>query len=146
MTPEQFELLSVYLDQEASPEERQQVEQWLSIDPHFRAVYQQQLRLRQALIALPTPPVDTSYVMAQVLDRIERRSRWRWLWGSVGAACLAAASVAGTLLIPPSSYSLRPELSQLKTPVTEEEPLKLAMERPIVPMPKAIPSMVREAP
>jgi anti-sigma factor RsiW len=151
MTPEQFELLSIYLDQETSPDERQRVEHWLSSDPHFRAVYQQQLQLRRAFLSLPTPPVDRDRVMEQVMARVQGRSPRRWLWSSVGAACLTAVTVAGSLLMPPLPA---PRLDMGRqygepTPIAQE-PLRLAMERPIVPMPPLVPQPgsdgVREAP
>lgn len=47
-----FELLSAYLDDEVSTEERQQVEQWLRSDAELRQQYETQLKLRQAMKSL----------------------------------------------------------------------------------------------
>jgi hypothetical protein len=46
---EKFELLSAYLDDEVSEQERCLVEHWLSADPQLQQHYQAQLRLRQAI-------------------------------------------------------------------------------------------------
>ena len=45
---EAFELLSAYLDEEVTVEERCLVEHWLASDPEIRSHYQKQLQLRQA--------------------------------------------------------------------------------------------------
>ena len=50
---EKFEILSAYLDNEASEEDRSLVEQWIECDPSFRAQYQAQLRLKSAIRSLP---------------------------------------------------------------------------------------------
>jgi len=49
---EKFELLSVYMDGEASSEEQQQVERWLVSDAGVRQQYNAQLKLSQALKSL----------------------------------------------------------------------------------------------
>jgi DNA polymerase III delta prime subunit len=50
MTPDQrFQLLSAYIDGEVSETEEQLVETWLSDDPNFRLLYQQQIKLRAIL-------------------------------------------------------------------------------------------------
>ncbi|NJM97689.1 MAG: hypothetical protein HC800_11495 [Phormidesmis sp. RL_2_1] len=46
---EKFELLSAYLDDEVSLQERHLVEHWLSVDPSTQQHYQAQLKLRQAI-------------------------------------------------------------------------------------------------
>ncbi|MEM6868399.1 MAG: hypothetical protein AAF528_08465 [Cyanobacteria bacterium P01_C01_bin.121] len=46
---EAFELLSAYLDDEVTDDERGLVEHWLASDPELQSHYQKQLRLRQAL-------------------------------------------------------------------------------------------------
>ena len=52
ISTEQFEILSAYLDDEASGEECRLVEQWLDCDPSFRQQYQAQRRLRAAIRSL----------------------------------------------------------------------------------------------
>ena len=51
---EKFEILSAFLDNEASPEECRLVEQWIECDPLFRQQYQVQLRLKTAIRSLST--------------------------------------------------------------------------------------------
>ena len=46
---EKFELLSAYMDDEVTAEERALVEHWLSSDPLMRRHYQKQLKLRAAI-------------------------------------------------------------------------------------------------
>ena len=63
---ERFELLSAYLDDEVTAEERKQVAQWLMDDPHTLQMYRRLLMLRQAIrtapiqaqppLQVPTPP------------------------------------------------------------------------------------------
>ena len=47
-----FELLSAYIDNEVSEEERQMVEGWLASDPTMRQKYKAQLKLSQAMKSL----------------------------------------------------------------------------------------------
>lgn len=51
-----FELLSAYVDNEVTAEERQLVGQWLSDEPAMQRMYQQILILRQAIRTAPVPP------------------------------------------------------------------------------------------
>ncbi len=55
---EKFEILSAYLDDEASQEERRLVEQWIECDPLFRQQYHAQLTLRSAVRSLPASFFD----------------------------------------------------------------------------------------
>ena len=55
---EKFEILSAYLDDEASPKERRLVEQWIECDPLFRQQYETQLALKAAVRSLPTNLFD----------------------------------------------------------------------------------------
>ena len=55
---EKFEILSAYLDNEASDEERRLVEQWIEQDPQFRQQYQAQLKLKAAIRHLPSSLFD----------------------------------------------------------------------------------------
>lgn len=51
-----FELLSAYVDNEVTSEERQLVAQWLRDEPDIQRMYQQLLMLRQAIRTAPNPP------------------------------------------------------------------------------------------
>lgn len=50
-----FELLSAYVDNEVTSEERQLVEQWLQNESAIQQMYQQLLMLRQAIRTSPVP-------------------------------------------------------------------------------------------
>ena len=50
-----FELVSAYLDDEVTADERQLVAQWLQDDPEIRRMYRQLLMLRQAIRTAPVP-------------------------------------------------------------------------------------------
>lgn len=51
-----FELLSAYVDNEVTAQERQLVGQWLRDEPAMQEMYQQLLMLRQAIRTAPVPP------------------------------------------------------------------------------------------
>lgn len=55
-----FEILSAYLDNEASQAERRLVEQWIECDPLFRQQYQAQLLLKSALRSLSASLFDVA--------------------------------------------------------------------------------------
>jgi hypothetical protein len=136
---DQFLLLSLYLDDEASPEERQQVEVWLKQDAQFRACYAQQVALRHKLRTLPTPPtpVAPEVFINQVLQTVERRSQRRKILG-IGALCAGAFTIIGTVLSVANPERSPQFNSAVHTVVPTPEPLLIAMERPIVPLPKAL--------
>lgn len=46
---EKFELMSAYLDDEVSAQERRLIESWLASDSQLQNSYQQQLKLREAV-------------------------------------------------------------------------------------------------
>ncbi|WP_019498608.1 anti-sigma factor family protein [Pseudanabaena sp. PCC 6802] len=150
---EQFELLSLYMDNETSPAEKRQVEQWLATEPSFRNLYHQQLRLRQLLIDLPVPGSTrveaqanrdkTEVVVNRVLAKLEERSRHRRMaWGGIAAVAVLVGAVGSILTFnsptkdlnfSTASNTIKPQES-----ITPQEPLLLAMERPLIPMPKSM--------
>ncbi len=137
----QFLLLSLYLDNAVSPAERQQVELWLKHDAQFRACYAQQVALRRKLRELPNPaPQVAPKVFAdQVLQAIERRSRQkrRYMLG-LGALSAGTVALVGALLTL-ANGARSPEFSTAQQTVAPDpEPLMIAMERPVVPLPKAL--------
>ena len=67
---EKFEILSAYLDDEATEQEQRWVQRWLSSDSHLQQAYQNQLKLRAAIGAILVSPKDAiSPVPAAPLDR-----------------------------------------------------------------------------
>ena len=109
---DRFELLSTYMDGEASAAERKQVEQWLAADPKFRQIYHRLLTLQRTFQALPTPTSCPSaeQTTAQVMARVTRRSRLiLWGLGTATAAAMVSAITnlfsGGGLLIPETAQS-----------------------------------------
>lgn len=142
MQRDRFELLSAYLDGEVTAAERKQVEQWLTTDPTMQRLHSRLLKLRQGFQALPVPaPSQTSQQMAdQIFAKVERRSnRRRLVW--VGAT---AAMVVGALTtLVGGDRSFMPQVAkspeQVTTPQQEtaSEPLMIALDKPVVEIPKA---------
>lgn len=133
---QQFELLSVYIDQEATPAEKLQVEQWLATDPSFRQLYHQQLKLRQILINLPTPaPVNSRVAVDRFMATIEKRSRYRKIF--IGGGLALAAAVVGIIgsVFTVNSPSARFAVNSI--PVQDER-LEIAIEIPVVAMSKSM--------
>lgn len=136
----QFLLLSLYLDDEASSAERQKVEFWLKHDPQFRACYAQQVALRYKLRELPTPApqVAPEVFIEQVLHTIDRRfqQQRRRRWG-LGALCAGIATLVG--VVGSDSWgAIAPVYLRRADRSAPSEPLMVAMERPVVPLPKAL--------
>ena len=79
----QIELLSTYIDGEATPEEARQVQELLDHDPEFKRQYLHLHQIRQGLQAMPTP---ASQSHRQLSNQVFTRLRWRRgkvvsLWG-----------------------------------------------------------------
>ncbi|PZO44568.1 MAG: hypothetical protein DCF19_02135 [Pseudanabaena frigida] len=148
ITPqERFELLSAYIDGEVTDAEEQLVEQWLSDDVDFRRLYQQQLKLRQLLIELPVPVVANSSVKAEtnvMIDRVfaeidKRSQRRKWKLAGIGISVAAVVGIFGSMFTFNSSPQFSPVANSIKTPSpVAEEPVLIAMEEPLVPLPKSM--------
>lgn len=144
---ERFQLLSAYIDGEVSEAEEQLVETWLSDDPNFRLIYQQQLKLRQLLIDLPAPipvnssaRIETDRMVNRVMAEIERRSqRRKWKLAGLGISVAAIVGVFGSMFTFNSSPQFSPVANSVKpAAVVKEEPILIAMEEPLVPLPKSM--------
>ena len=146
---ERFELLSAYIDGEVSESEEQLIELWLSDDVNFRHIYQQQLKLRQLLIDLPvpvaansSPKAETELMIDRVFAQIDKRSqRRKWKLAGIGITVAAIVGVFGSMFTFNSSPQFSPVSNSIKikspAPVAEE-PILIAMEEPLVPLPKAM--------
>lgn len=142
---DRFELLSAYMDGEVTAAERQQVEEWLAHDPMVQKLHLRLLALRDGFQALPTPVADqsTQQTIDRVLARIDRRPKFRLLWG--GAALAAGIVGAVTMLFAgegtfqtataPSS-PLEKTLGH-ETPSPKSEAILIALDKPVVMIPKA---------
>lgn len=144
---ERFELLSAYIDGEVTESEEQLVEQWLSDDVSLRRLYQQQLKLRQLLIDLPVPvaarssaKTETDMMIDRVFAEIDKRSQRRnWKLAGIGIAVAAVVGVFGSLFTFNSSPQFSPVANSVKAPApVAEEPVLIAMEEPLVPVPKSM--------
>ncbi len=123
---ERFWLLSLYLDGEATPAERSQVEAWIDGDREFAQLYRQQRRLQQSLVDLPVPATDPTAFLDTLNRRLDRQERRRWGLPVAAALTLVAGWIAvATLPRTPNVQMAQPE-----------ERLILAMEQPLVPMPQ----------
>lgn len=144
---ERFELLSAYIDGEVTNTEEQMVEQWLSDDIDFRRLYQQQLKLRQLLVDLPVPVAVNSSVKAEtnvMIDRVfaeidKRSQRRKWKLAGFGVSVAAVVGIFGSMFTFNSSPQFSPVANSIKNPaITVEEPVLIAMEEPLVPVPKSM--------
>lgn len=148
---DRFELISAYLDGEVTADERRQVEDWLKHDESAQCLYTRLLKLRQSVRLMPMPPVEqsTEETVQQVMTRVNRRPRVAAAWG--GAAI--AAGFLGLLIHLPDIGSMavqqlasRPdEKEQVSKPISaivEPDALMIALDRPIIEIPKAPTSTV----
>lgn len=140
-----FILLSAYLDQEITYSEKQLVEQWLAEDCQFRELYRQQLRLKGGLRELPTPQSQahsealTEQFVNQVIAKSQKRSRHKLLALMGGASLALVSLVTGIFTLAPNQRPLEFGLANQSVPLKEDsEPLLIALEKPIIPLPKAL--------
>ncbi len=128
---DRFELLSAYLDGEVTAAERRQVEDWLANDPESQRLYGRLLKLRMGMQTIPgraAQPVEQT--IEQVYQRMHRRSRRRAVvWG--GSAIAAVVIGAVSTVLPTGQF-----LQIAKSP-TRIEPLMVALNDPVVEIPKA---------
>ena len=138
-----IELLSAYIDGEATPEEARQVQALLDHDPEFKRQYLHLHQIRQGLQAMPTP---ASQSHSQLSNQVFTRLRWRRgkvisIWGSGAIAALFIAGVVSN--IPRSNPAEQfANNSQPATPsilepsFNQEDALVVALNRPVVQIPK----------
>lgn len=139
---DRFELLSAYIDGEVTAPERKQVEEWLATDPAIQRLHTRLLRLRQGFQAVPVPASQQSVqqTVDQVFARVERRPKRALIWGGAIAA-LAVGAVGSLFLGEQSPLTQLARLNQTETqtapPNAGNEPLLVALDRPLVAIPKA---------
>lgn len=132
---DRFELISAYIDGEVTATERSQVQQWLATDPEMQKLHSRLLMLRQGLQKLPVPPAEQTAqeTVEQVFSRVDRRrTRQVVFWG--GGAAIAATFVTALSGIFPVSPPLITNMAQAPT---KQEPLMIAVNRPVIDIPKA---------
>ncbi|MEJ1934440.1 transcriptional regulator [Nostoc sp. NIES-2111] len=138
---DRFELLSAYLDGEVTAAERKQVEDWLANDVAVQCLYSRLLKLRQGIRTMPIPTTQQApeVTAAQVIAKVNRRSRLKWVFGGAVAACVIGA-VSSWL---PGQEALTPQLAEnhqeqpTQTLAQPSPQLKVALNEPVIEIPKA---------
>lgn len=133
---DRFELLSAYLDGEVTPTERKQVESWLQNDAQVQQLYRRLMQLRQGFSSLTIPTTNRSPEMlsAQIFRKEESRWQRRMLYTGGAIAAVLVATVSTFL---PKIDSPLPQVAQTPATETTSEPLMIAVNRPVVPIPQA---------
>jgi anti-sigma factor RsiW len=131
-----FELLSAYLDRELTPEENQQVEQWLNNDPQAQQTYKHLSQLRYHLQTNPTPP--PSYAPEQLTQQVVTQSQkqtWQAVtfWGKRALLAVFITVTSGTL-----AWTTSPSFRLADSTPSEQSPnaaLMISVDQPIMDIP-----------
>jgi anti-sigma factor RsiW len=131
------ELLSAYLDGEVTAAERQQVEEWLATDARMQQLHRRLLKLHHGWQSLPAlenqeSPEKMAHAVFAKMEKRSLRKRFVISGGAIAAVLLATVS---SLIF--SDNSPVPEIAISNQPQTASEPLKIALNRPVVPIPPA---------
>ncbi|NEO49591.1 MAG: Fis family transcriptional regulator [Moorea sp. SIO4A3] len=144
-TANRFQLISAYVDGEVTSAERSEVQQLLATDPDAKRLYNRLVMLRQAFRTMPVPPTEqpAQELAQQVFSKIDRRrNRRKFVWGG---AALAAMFVGAVSMIVPNGPSPVPQIANNVTPSPKAEPLRIALNRPLLEIPLAPVSSPRPA-
>ncbi|TVP61252.1 MAG: transcriptional regulator [Nodularia sp. (in: Bacteria)] len=142
---DRFELLSAYLDGEVTAAESRQVEEWLKNDASVQCLYSRLLNLRRGLRTFPVPTAQEppEVTAEQVFKRVRRRSRPVWALGGAAVAACVIGAISG--LLPSGEFNI-PQLARQQpveptqratTPVASSFPLMVALNNPVIDIPKA---------
>ncbi|HEY9740632.1 MAG TPA: Fis family transcriptional regulator [Coleofasciculaceae cyanobacterium] len=134
---DRFELLSAYIDGEVTAAERTQVQRLLATDPDMQRLHSRLIMLRQGLQKLPVPPAPETAkeTTEKVFSRIDRRrTRRTVVWGGAAIAAVFVSALSGIF---PGSQSLVPQIAQGPKQEVVPEPLMIAVNRPVIEIPKA---------
>lgn len=134
---DRFELLSAYIDGEVTASERRQVQELLATNTEMQHLYARLMHLRQGFQKIPVPPAQAKpdQVAQQVFARIDRRrTRKTLIWGGTAIAALFVSAVSGILA---ENRSWVPQFAQAPQQQVAPEPLMIALNRPIIEIPKA---------
>ncbi|MEM9272797.1 MAG: zf-HC2 domain-containing protein [Cyanobacteria bacterium P01_F01_bin.143] len=136
-----FELLSAYIDGEATAPERQKVQQLLDNDPEIKKLYLQLLKLQGGMqnLAVPTTQdISADLLSQQVFAEVDRsRNRQKiFFWGGSLLATGIIAAISG--LIPGANS---PSLKLAESTIEETSPqtvmVAVSLNEPTVTIPKA---------
>lgn len=123
---DRFELLSAYIDGEATASERKQVEAWLATDPEFNRCYQQLLQMQRGFQSLPIPAsASVEETIEGVMARVERKPKLA-VWATVGTA--AAVAIAALTGLFSGGGSLVPQTAQ--SPGGQDDTTTVAVNAP----------------
>lgn len=134
-----FELLSTYIDGEATVAERKQVQQWLDNDPQIKQTYLQLLELQNQMqgLSVPTPATSAEALSEKVFNEIDRRNTHKRvkIWGSAIAATIIGTVVS---IVPNSPFSSF-RIADNSSPININRPTMVAvsLNKPAVIIPKA---------
>lgn len=134
---DRFELLSAFIDGEVTAAERKQVQHLLATDPQMQRLHSRLMMLRQGLQKLPVPAPETNSqeTAKQVFTRIDRRRiRKAVAWGGAAIAAVFVGSLSGIFT---GSQPLGTNFAQSPQQEAAPEPLKIALNRPIIEISKA---------
>jgi anti-sigma factor RsiW len=137
---DRFEMLSAYLDGEATAQERQQVQQWLDTDPEAQQLYRRLVQLRCGMKEMPVPSAQPHQQLTQGVFKRLRQRRWKQA-AFVGSGAIAAVFVGMMSGVFPGSNSgwQYAETQNQYSPemAITEDTLTIAINRPVVEIPKA---------
>ena len=133
---ERYELLSAFLDGEASEDRAREVRQWLSSDAEIQRVYWQLVRLREQWREMPVPsvPMPLEERIRRVFVTLERRRRQVFFWSGSAIALVLVAFVGAERLPTATGFSMR--ILSLETPATSPTSVSLSINQPLVEIPK----------
>ncbi len=129
----------IHIDTAMSAAERKQVEEWLATDSSMQRLHSRLLNLRQAFQSMPVPASECSAeeTVERVFAQVERRPRLSLVWGGAAIAALFVGAIA-TLFSGENPVAKSPEQIEAPQPPTaSNEPLLIALDRPLVTIPKA---------
>ena len=134
---DRFELLSAYLDGEATAAERKQVQHWLDNDPTTKKLYHRLLKLRHGLQTVPIPQEQSVEELQKQVFAAQTRRHFKRL-GILGGGAIAAAVIGAVSVILPGSQSPIPQIaSSFDNTTNDAQPLMIAINEPAIEIPKA---------
>ncbi|VXD11056.1 anti-sigma factor family protein [Planktothrix paucivesiculata] len=126
------QLISAYLDNEATVEERRQVQLWLDTDPKIKATYLQLLQLRSRLQNAPVPAssISVQQLTTRVFQRLNQRTRVMATWGGTAIAALLVMTFSSAISVNSGRFPLFAQSESLNN----SEPLQIALNEPLIPI------------
>jgi len=133
---ERFELLSAYIDNQVTPTERKQVQEWLDGDREFKNMYLNLLQIEQSIKNIPiVHTTSTEDMCTKVFAKIDKQQKNKQISLTLSIGCLA---ILGLIFYVPKQFSSsRADLASTynSSELKENESLTIALNRPIIPLP-----------